>query len=229
MKYIGWLLKLSITIVVVSLLTVLTTGYVVNHYIGSLLSSYNISMTSSVPSVGQIMKEMLGFGGNSKVKDQNDTNVADLGGKTEGNTVDDPAKESSSDTDTPPGDQPSSRTSTSDPENDNGEPTSSDPEQSVPEDALPVMGGISSGDSQQDQEVIVSPDDLVAKKDELASTEKEEVFAMLMSKLPEEEMRKLTEAMEGGLTESEIFTIEQVLSKYLDKEEYAKMMKIIQK
>lgn len=229
MKYIGWLLKLSITIVVVSLLTVLTTGYVVNHYIGSLLSSYNVSMTSSAPSVGQIMKEMLGFGGNSKVKDQNDSDVADLGGKTEGNTIDDPAQKSSSETDTTPDDQPSSGTSTSNPGNDIGEPTSSDPEQNVPEDALPVMGGISSGESQQDQEVVVSPDDLVAKKDELASTEKEEVFAMLMSKLPEEEMRKLTEAMEGGLTESEIFTIEQVLSKYLDKEEYAKMMKIIQK
>lgn len=225
MKWIGWLLKLSITIVVVSLLTVLTTGYVVNHYIGSLLSSYNIPMTSQAPSIGGIFKEMLGLGGSNKIKDNKDSKTADSGGKIGNGAVDDSVGKSTSGVDTS-GD-PSK--GTSDQNKDNGKSTSGDTEQDIPEDALPVMGGITSGDSQQEGQVIVSPDDLVAKKDGLDSTEKEEVFSMLMSKLPEEEMRKLTEAMEGGLTESEIFDIEQILSKYLDKEEYSKMMEILQK
>ncbi|GGH30090.1 hypothetical protein [Paenibacillus segetis] len=225
MKWIGWLLKLSITIVMVSLLTVLTTGYVVNHYIGSLLSSYNIPVAAQAPSIGGIFKEMLGLGGGNKTKDTKDSQRADSTGKIGNGTVDGSVGTSPSGVDTS-GD-PSK--GTTDQNKDNGKSTSEDTEQDIPEDALPVMGGITSGDSQQDQEIIVSPDDLVAKKDGLASTEKEEVFSMLMSKLPEEEMRKLTEAMEGGLTESEIFDIEQILSKYLDKEEYSKMMEILQK
>ena len=212
MKWIGWLLKLSITIVMVSLLTVLTTGYVVNHYIGSLLSSYNIPVASQAPSVVGIFKEMLGLG-------------ADSGGKTGNGAVDDSVGKSNIGVDA--SSDPSK--GTLDQNKDNGKSTSGDTKQDIPDDALPVMGGISSGDSQQEGQVIVSPDDLVAKKDGIASTEKEEVFTMLMSKLPEEEMRKLTDAMEGGLTESEIFDIEQILSKYLDKEEYSKMMEILQK
>ncbi|MNE72197.1 hypothetical protein D3C80_1681180 [compost metagenome] len=114
-------------------------------------------------------------------------------------------------------------------------------EQSAPADAFPAMGGISSGSSsgtagagsdaagqitQQDQ-VLVTPDELVAKKDEMADKDKEEVFKILMAKLPQEEMQKLTAAMEDGLTETEMIEIEQILSKYLDKSEYAKMIKLL--
>jgi hypothetical protein len=50
-----------------------------------------------------------------------------------------------------------------------------------------------------------------------------------MTKLPQEEMQKLTVAMEDGLTETEMIEIEQILSKYLDKAEYTKMMNILKK
>lgn len=104
----------------------------------------------------------------------------------------------------------------------------------VPEDALPVMGGMSSsqagqGASDQDQQVVVTPDDLIAKKDELPDKDKEEVFKILMSKLPQEDMQSLTAALEGGLTEEELINIEQILSKHLDKTEYAKVMEILKK
>ncbi|SDF47538.1 hypothetical protein SAMN04488542_11187 [Fontibacillus panacisegetis] len=196
MKWIGWLLRLSLTIVMVSVLTIMTTGYVVNSYIQSLLSSYNLPISGQAPSLGGMVKGMLGFSDADQTK------------------------------------------------SDKGKQGQSVTEQNAGEDALPVMGGISSGSSlgaagtgneqnqqqgqigQQDQ-VLVTPDELVAKKDELADTDKEEVFKILMSKLPQEEMQKLTEAMEDGLTETEMIEIEQILSKYLDKSEYAKMIKLL--
>jgi hypothetical protein len=205
MKWIGWLLKLCITIVMVSLLTVLTTGYVVNYYVGSLLASYNIPISSS-PSIGNIVTGMLGLSGQ---KSNNNNKSVTSEGSSNGKIEQDNEP-----------DQPVT--------GDNNKGTPSDSDGDIPDDALPVMGGNISGERSHDQQVVVSPDDLVAKKDELKSTEKEEVFAILMSKLPENEMRRLTEAMEGGLTETEIMEIEQILSKYLNKEEYAKMMKILQ-
>lgn len=211
MKWIGWLLRLSLTIVMVSVLTIMTTGYVVNSYIQSLLSSYNLPISGQAPSFGGMVKGMLGFSDADQTKPDKD-------------------KQEQSVT-----------------------------EQSTPEDAFPVMGGISSGSSsgtaetgnsealgqisqqeqqgmqagqnqqldQQQDQVLVTPDELVAKKDEMADKDKEEVFRILMAKLPQEEMQKLTVAMEDGLTETEMIEIEQIMSKYLDKSEYAKMIKLL--
>ncbi|GJM81411.1 hypothetical protein HMSSN139_39070 [Paenibacillus sp. HMSSN-139] len=50
-----------------------------------------------------------------------------------------------------------------------------------------------------------------------------------MKKLPQEDMQILTVALEGGLTETEMINIEQILSKHLDKTEYAKVMELLKK
>ena len=198
MKWIGWLLRLCATILAVSLLTVLMTGYVVNSYIQSLLGSYNIPVPESSPSIGDMMKGMLGFGGEGV----DGTDSANTGGATQ----------------------------------DGSSGKKNDTEEPAPEDAVPAMGGLSSQDAAagqgaqgQDQQVIVTPDDLAAKKDGLPDKDKEKVFSILMSKLPQTEMQTLTEALEGGLTEAEMINIEQILSKYLDKSEYAKVMEILKK
>lgn len=196
MKWIGWMLRLMVTIVMVSVLTIMTTGYVVHSYIQSILSSYNISLGEQVPTFSGMVKGMLGY--------------------TAGE------------------DKESNQISASTPYSNSGQSQENEQKQieteapDVPEDALPVMGEMSSeAVDQQDQKVLVTPDDLVAKKDELTDKDKEEVFTILMSKLPQAEMQKLTEVMEGGLTETEMIEIEQILSKYLDKSEYAKMVKLL--
>ena len=44
MKWMKWLLKISLTAILVSTLTIVTTGIVVNAYIQSVLSSFNIQL-----------------------------------------------------------------------------------------------------------------------------------------------------------------------------------------
>ncbi|WP_068784269.1 hypothetical protein [Paenibacillus phocaensis] len=243
MKWLGWILKLCITIVAVSLLTVVTTGYIVNSYIQSLMSSYNLPLTGQAPSVGGIMKGMLGFGGTSNRENQAE------GGAAQGDDADKVDRDSVADADSGKtggnlGD--TSGTSEKNPAGSTGKTTDSngtppaggagkganetDANADAPEDALPVMGGMSGGDALgEDQQVVVTPDDLVAKKEELPDAQKEEIFAILMKKLPQGEMQILTEALEGGLTETEMINIEQMLSKYLDKTEYAKVMELLKK
>lgn len=251
MKWLGWILKLCITIVAVSLLTVATTGYIVNSYIQTLLSSYNLPLTGQAPGFGGIVKGMLGFGGAAGRADQaegerepgdgdgdggtakigNAENSADgnrTGDAGSGKTEDEVADTSGSggkNSGTPKG-----TTET------NGNPaggTGTDAngtEADAPEDALPVMGGMNGGEALgEDQQVVVTPDDLVAKKEELPDKQKEEIFAILMKKLPQEDMQILTVALEGGLTETEMINIEQILSKHLDKTEYAKVMELLKK
>ncbi|WP_068778635.1 hypothetical protein [Paenibacillus sp. GM2] len=235
MKWMWRLLKLSVTAIVVSLLTVMTTGYVVNSYIQSLLGSYNIPIAEEAPTLGGMFKGMLGFGGKAgnKVADKSGTEkempdqTADAGGL---GTL----PGTGSDTGSGAGDDSATNQEGSDKtvEGKAGEadkPTGAEQENGqTPEDSVAAMGGISSQSGQQG-DVLVTPDDLIARKDQLPDQEKEEVFKILMTKLPQEEMQKLTEAMEDGLTETEMIEIEQVLSKYLDKTEYTKMMNILKK
>lgn len=267
MKWIGWLLKLCATIVAVSLLTVATTGYVVNSYIESLLGSYNIPVAGHAPSLGGIMKDMLGFGGSGKASEGEaltaDTEVT---GKANGSDVEDGAGEAAgsvgdgsgstgggSPSQSLGGNSADSTVGSGAGNGQNGAAGASGTagtgsgsgaadgtdgtdgtgtDDAAPEDSLPVMGGMSSNEAgqgalEQDQQVVVTPDDLAAKKDELPDKQKEEIFAILMSKLPQEDMQILTVALEGGLTETEMINIEQILSKHLDKTEYAKVMEML--
>lgn len=72
MKWLFKIARLGLVVVMVTLLTVLTTGYVVNTYIQALLGSYNLPMASQTPSLGGMIKGMLGFGTQSS-SDQKDS------------------------------------------------------------------------------------------------------------------------------------------------------------
>ncbi|WP_178020920.1 hypothetical protein [uncultured Paenibacillus sp.] len=244
MKWLGWILKLCVTIVAVSLLTVATTGYIVNSYIQTLLSSYNLPLTGQAPGFGGIVKGMLGFGGTTGRADEaeGDADPGDSGtvktGTAEtstGGTGSGKAGDESADSSGGGGQSNGSPKGTTTTET-NGNPSggtgteANGTESDAPEDALPVMGGMNGGEALgEDQQVVVTPDDLVAKKEELPDKQKEEIFAILMKKLPQEDMQILTVALEGGLTETEMMNIEQILSKHLDKTEYAKVMELLKK
>ena len=66
MKWTKWSLKVSLTAILVSTLTIVTTGIVVNAYIQSVLSSFNIQLETEPMGVGGIMKSMLGMGSGTK-------------------------------------------------------------------------------------------------------------------------------------------------------------------
>ncbi|MBU5673690.1 hypothetical protein [Paenibacillus brevis] len=222
-----WLLKfarLGLVVVMVTLLTVLTTGYVVNTYIQTLLGSYNLSIAGQAPSLGSMMKGMLGFGSQG-------------GSDSKGQPAPDRNEQAGAGLDAAgaSGTERLGENNTSEDQEANGDtgssPVEGDVEEEAPEGSIPVMGGIAgeAAGAGQDQQVLVTPDDLLAKKDELSDSEKEEVFATLMSKLPQEEMLRMSELIEGGLTETEMIEIEQILSKHLSKEEYAKILNLLKK
>lgn len=274
MRWMGWLLRLIATVVVVCALTVMTTGYVVNAYIQSLLKSYHLPITAEAPSLGSVVKGMLGLGGKDRNEDAKNTALntdpqadASAGGKSEGDSSGGTGTGGTGTGATGAGAVGAGASGAAGAASDKAGGGSStgganasgtnagvnagagvdaktgadDAGQTPPEDALSVMGGISgdagvggqgedrpeTGGSGQGPQVVVTPDQMVAMKDGLPAKEKEEVFAMLMAKLPQEEMQRITERMEDGLTEKELIEIEQILSKHLNKTEYAKIMELL--
>lgn len=228
MKLMKWLLKISLTAVLISTLTILTTGIVVNAYLQSVLASFNIQLEAQPMGVGGIMKNFLGMSGSSGDKTEKDIEGTS-GGASGGSPKDNMTPDSKGATDVTPGskdDDAEGNGSTGDGTTTDGGSEAVDGE-APPEDSLPVMGQI--GQSATDQQVVMTPDEMVDKKSSLTTQEKEEIFTLLMTKLPQEEMQRISEAMEDGLTATELDEIQNGISKYLSEEEFQKLMTMLQK
>ncbi|MBP2002324.1 hypothetical protein J2Z69_003396 [Paenibacillus shirakamiensis] len=228
MKWLSRLLTLMLTMILVCALTVLTTGYVVNTYIQSLMKSFNISWKGQPSGLGDVLQGVTGKGGtkaDSKTADQITKSKTDPVAGSQSNKIEaDPTTPSASMI------KPSGSSGIDGKSNEPHSPTSDEQSgQTPPKDALPVMGSTDEESKAAEDKIVISPEDLATMKKELPDQDKEEVFNMLMSKLPQKEMQSITAMLEGGITESEFIQIQQMMSTALNKEEYAKVMKILKK
>ncbi|WP_106769614.1 hypothetical protein [Paenibacillus faecalis] len=241
MKLMKWLLKISLTAVLVSTLTILTTGIVVNAYLQSVLASFNIQLEAQPLGFGGIMKNLLGFNHSSQQEDK-DTASDEAGETIKNDSENNDASTGSSDTekdnmspenrvgaqDSDSKKQDSEAGGASRDRDDNRDDQTAE-ENAPPEDSLPVMGRdlSESVTDQGDQQVVMTPDDMVSRKSSLTTKEKEEIFTIFMNKLPQAEMQKISEAMEDGLTAAELEEIESGISEYLSEEEFKKLMTML--
>lgn len=192
-------------VVLASALSVLTTAYVVNTYIQSVLASFDIKLDGPEPGIGGFVKSLTGMGAKVDSTDSKDDLKDTVPAATQTdkeNTGNTPAKDSDKAV-----------------------------EEKVPEDALAVMGEAADADKQNDggldQQLVMTPDAMSELKDSLPAEEKANIFNILMTKLPQEEMQKISTAMEDGLTESEVKEIQEVIAKHVNQEEYEMLMKML--
>ncbi|WNS42260.1 hypothetical protein [Paenibacillus sp. MMS20-IR301] len=193
MKFVKSALSVCLIVVLASGLSILTTGYVVNTYIQSVLASFEIKLDGPEPGIGGFVKSLTGMG---TAKKTDSGKAADSG---QGNSGNPPA---------------GSKEQTV--------------EQEVPENALPVMGqAAGEQDSALNQELVMTPEAMSDLKQNLPDEEKANIFNILMNKLPQEEMQKISAAMEGGLTESEVLELQEIIAGYVDADEYEALMKML--
>ncbi|WP_379156023.1 hypothetical protein [Paenibacillus sp. sgz5001063] len=191
MKMVKRTLAVCLIVVLASALSILTTAYVVNTYIQSVLASFDIKLDGPEPGIGGFMKSLTGMN----------------------------AKPAESDTAEDEGTSAPNSNKTDKDDSKSGEKTV---EEDAPKDALPVMGEASS-----EQELVMTPEAMLNLKENLPADDKTNIFNILMAKLPQEEMQKISKAMEDGLTESEVQELQQVIGKYVDPEEYETLMKML--
>lgn len=201
MKIVKRALAVCLIVVLASGLSILTTAYVVNTYIQSVLAGLDIKLDGPGPGIGGFVKSLTGTGSPKSSTDNAD-----------------PLKAAD-------GDKKSSGDSSSGRSNEN--PV----DETVPEDALAVMGQAAAGEKQDDraldQELVMTPDAMNDLKDNLPADEKSNIFNILMKKLPQEEMSKISAAMEGGLTEGEVTEMQKIIARYVDPDEYEALMKML--
>ncbi|PZT56146.1 hypothetical protein [Paenibacillus silvae] len=217
MKLLLWFVKIVLIVLLVSSLTLLTTGLIVQSYAKSLLASFNIQWEGQPTGLLGMFQGAIGSKSNSSTE-----------GEKTGNT---------------PTDQPAGAEEEQAPENSisvmgNANGTKNDSagvdagKESTSESSSEGAGQTDSNSGEAagegDDDIVVSPDDITGAKNKLPAAEKERIFTLLMNKLPQKEMQQISGAMEGGLTEQELREIEQVISKYLTSEEYDSLMEVLQ-
>ncbi|MBN3524275.1 spore coat protein [Paenibacillus apiarius] len=218
MRWTMRVVRMVITILSVSLisslLTVGTTAIVVDRYIQTALHTFHIPLERKPLTLTSMWGVLLGSGSTAAPNKASGSLTEGIKPAGEQNKAD--GKESGGLRETGDGDGLST-----------GNPSKPDPNAppDAPSDgALPVMGGISSGQEARQQERVVVPPDVLSKnKEDMSKTKKEELFAILMKKLPQEEWQRLSTLMEDGLTSSELTEAEQILAKHLNDEEYGQM------
>lgn len=213
MKLMKRTLGICLIVVLASGLSMLTTAYVVNTYIQSVLAGFDIKVDGPEPGMLGFVKSLTGMGSSSgssstDTKDTKDTK--DTIKEADSSKVDGEKGTG--------GDYPASETRDT-------------VDETVPEDALPVMGQAAAGEEQSDraldQELVMTPGALNDLKENLPADEKSNIFNILMNKLPQEEMLKISSAMEGGLTESEVKELQEIIARYVDEAEYESLMKML--
>ncbi|WP_340018828.1 hypothetical protein [Paenibacillus sp. FSL H3-0457] len=240
MKLLVWFVKIVLTVLLVSSLTLLTTGLIVQSYAKSLLASFNIQWEGQPMGLNAMFQGALGGKTSEGNKSGNGTTdqptgadeekvpedaVSVMGNGTEsGQSGVDAGNNASQGSGSNEGTGEGSGTDTTVGSN-SGTSAGNGTDTGTGNDSGTDLGN---GTASGNDAIVVSPDDITGAKDKLPAEEKEKIFSLLMNKLPQKEMQQISGAMEGGLTEQELREIEQVISKYLTSEEYDNLMEVLQ-
>lgn len=249
MKLLQWFAKIVLTVMLVSSLTLLTTGLIVQSYVKSLLASFNIEWEGQPMGLTSMFQGALGGKASEENKPGAGTTDQPTGAEEEqvpedaisvmGNEQSDTSADNGSGNTGNGSDKNDQTASTGEGESSNGDTGSIDTNPNkAPEGAAGSGNGTAAGNGTAgtsghssgsgNDAIVVSPDDITGTKDKLPLEEKEKIFSLLMAKLPQNEMQQISGAMEDGLTEQELRDIEQVISKYLTSEEYDNLMEVLQ-
>ncbi|MBY0216825.1 MULTISPECIES: hypothetical protein [Paenibacillus] len=249
MKLLQWFAKIVLTVMLVSSLTLLTTGLIVQSYVKSLLASFNIEWEGQPLGLTSMFQGALGGKASEENKPGAGTTDQPTGAEEEqvpedaisvmGNGTSETSADNGSGNTGSGSDKSDQKASAEGGESSNGDTGSkgADPNK-APEGAAGSGNGTAAGNGTAgtsghsagsgNDDIVVSPDDITGTKDKLPLEEKEKIFSLLMAKLPQNEMQQISGAMEDGLTEQELRDIEQVISKYLTSEEYDNLMEVLQ-
>ncbi|NOJ71935.1 spore coat protein [Paenibacillus alvei] len=229
MRLVWRVMRVVMTILVVgilsSLLTIGTTAIVVDRYIQTALDKFQIPLERKPLTLTSMWGVLLGSDTQTAASIQNNTPI----GKSQGGTLNNSSginertdNNRQQATQKEQGSKEADR-GTSIPSTD-GTNEGESGSHMAPDGSLPVMGGISSGQESKGREAIIVPPESISKsKEELSKEKKDQIFASLMKKLPQEDWQRISTLMEGGLTSSEVIEVEQILAKHLNDEEYKEM------
>ncbi|GGF94046.1 hypothetical protein [Paenibacillus abyssi] len=215
----GWLGKTIAAALIVSFLSIWTTGYIVNSYIETILKQYNLPLEVQPFAMSGLWGRMWGAEPVKPLEDADaetslpiHTDRLDSGAESEEPPISTESGEGSG-LKAGSGLESTDRSSTESAEE--GDLA----DEATEDGAVPAWT----------EETIVSEEELSEAKEQWSEEDKQQMFSLLMSKLPQEAWQNISAYMEDGLTESELQDVQQIVARYLNDEEYKHLMEILKK
>lgn len=200
-RRLAWIGKLMAAGLIISFLSIWTTGYIVTSYVETLLKQFDLPVEVPPMAMSGVWGALWGSDPLLVSEDGGQENRTPTGGDAVEET--EPEAE---------------------------EAFGSEIGEAPITDAEDGASGEAAGESDaENPETAVTTDELEAAKAEMSEEDKELLFDLLMSKLPEEAWLQISGYMEEGLTEQELTSVEQIMAQHLDTEEYGQMMEILKK
>ncbi|SFJ90345.1 hypothetical protein SAMN02799624_06510 [Paenibacillus sp. UNC496MF] len=245
--------KLAAAALLISFLSIWTTGYVVNSYVETLLKQFHIPLEQQPFALSGLWGEM--WGADPGLKDGAKSNAADraketgdpAAGSGDASTDDGTSKAGSGDASDAGGTSGGTDKTGASDAGSGSDDGSVDAFGDLPQGELSDIGGgtgpkgnsgaasgqdsASSGDAAGDAAkdgVAMSTDEINATKSQISDADKEKLFGV-MNKLPQEAWQQISTYMENGLTAEEMTKVKQLMAQYLDRTEYDEMSSILSK
>lgn len=203
-KWISWVVRMGATALLLSFLCIWTTGYIVNSYMETLIKQLELPIETRPFALSGIWGTLWG---------------ADSPPAKEADPSETPAKETASE----------AGTSTADRATASPQPSSAEPSQH--EDGtgdLPSPNAEASPDPEDgslDSEPVFNGG---SGSGQLSAEERQALYAVVVSKLKPEQLKLLSDSLEGGLTAEELNEVGAMLKESLSDQEYEQMMGLLQ-
>ncbi|MGO4110334.1 hypothetical protein [Paenibacillus sp. YAF4_2] len=215
-----WIAKIVAAGLIVSFLSIWTTGYIVSSYVETLLKQYNLPLEVQPMAMSGVWGKL--WGAEPVQKDDTEKTGTDESGNGDKVAVD------------AFGDQPSNP-----PLTDIGVGGGTKAEGGASgQSSTGTTEGTTEGSAQTDDdeapsidgsETAITTEDMNAVKGQMSDADKDQLFGLLISKLPQEAMQTISGYMENGLTDEELTQVQQLMAQYLDRDQYEQMMGILKK
>ncbi|MBU5441911.1 hypothetical protein [Paenibacillus sp. MSJ-34] len=250
MRVLGKLTKLIGIVVLASAISIMTAGYIVDSYIQSLLQKFNLQAAAQPLALSNLLGGLWGSKTPAAKEDAVAVNGQPAGteGAKSGGAADETGTIGSGKT-AATGDQAGSNGSGAAGEGGSGQSaggtsagsglatgglgagnglngTISGQEQAGGQEASGQTGSAGAGSG---NETVISREELANARGQLSSQDKEQLFSLLITKIPQEDLQKISLYVEDGLTESELKEIEQMIAMHVRDDEYDKLMNILKK
>ncbi|MFC5406679.1 hypothetical protein [Cohnella soli] len=213
-KWISWVIKIGATALLLSFLSIWTTGYIVNSYMETVVKQLNLPVDIKPIALSGVWGKL--WGASDSPSKSAEVDKGDTSSKTDGEPSSSPVSSPSAEPSNSvggvsesPSDKPSSEPSTP-------ADASADPEASTDpgkNGAVPVMG-----DGEQQTSSGIS----------LTDEQRQSLYALVVSKLNPAQLQQLSDALKGGQTPEQMKGVQEMLKSALTHEEFVQMMSILQ-
>lgn len=231
MKLLQGMIKLLVSIMITSIVCVVCTFTVMNAYVDMILDQYQLKSSAlTAPNWSQFMahlgKQAEGFHLFAEGKNE----IPPKGTQPDNRT--------GTNRDTPPNDaiavfgqQKGADTPDSSAAGSGlAKPNTGTVSESTPNSSISNSSGLKadgSTDTGLGGKVVVSGEEFTKKKEQLSNEDKNQIFKLLLTRVPQGEIQHISSMMEDGITASELSEIEKILKNYLKPEEYSQLLGMI--